>query len=103
MVDLDGVLSQLTDQLDDGREDVAERMVPEGDRRGPPRAAQADDLDQVITEMLETPGPVIADIRVAKEENCFPMIPSGAAHNDMLLGPDDQAQKPVSEEGMVLV
>ena len=46
---------------------------------------------------------VIADIRVAKEENCFPMIPSGAAHNDMLLGPEDQAEKPVSEEGMVLV
>ena len=66
-------------------------------------AQQADDLDQVITEMLETPGPVIADIRVTKDENCFPMIPSGAAHNDMLLGPEDQVQKPVSEEGMVLV
>ena len=66
-------------------------------------AQKADDLDSVITEMLETPGPVIADIRVAKEENCFPMIPSGATHNDMLLGPEDQAEKPVSEEGMVLV
>ena len=66
-------------------------------------AQRADDLDDVITRMLDTPGPVIADIRVAKEENCFPMIPSGAAHNDMLLGPEDQAEKPVSEEGMVLV
>ena len=66
-------------------------------------AQSSDDLDSVITQMLDTPGPVIADIRVAKEENCFPMIPSGAAHNDMLLGPDDQAEKPVSEEGMVLV
>ncbi|MGB2262949.1 MAG: thiamine pyrophosphate-dependent enzyme, partial [Candidatus Puniceispirillaceae bacterium] len=66
-------------------------------------AQSADDLDGVITRMLETDGPVIADIRVAKEENCFPMIPSGAAHNDMLLGPDDQAEKPISEEGMVLV
>ena len=66
-------------------------------------AQTADDLEGVITQMLETPGPVIADIRVAKEENCFPMIPSGAAHNDMLLGPEDQAEKPVSEEGMVLV
>ena len=66
-------------------------------------AHKTDDLDGVITEMLETPGPVIADIRVAKEENCFPMIPSGATHNDMLLGPEDQAEKPVSEEGMVLV
>jgi acetolactate synthase-1/2/3 large subunit len=61
------------------------------------------DLDGVITEMLATPGPVIADIRVAKEENCFPMIPSGAAHNEMLMGPADQAEKPISEEGMVLV
>ena len=66
-------------------------------------AQSSDDLDSVITQMLDTPGPVIADIRVAKEENCFPMIPSGAAHNDMLLGPEDQAEKPVSEEGMVLV
>jgi acetolactate synthase-1/2/3 large subunit len=61
------------------------------------------DLDGVITEMLATPGPVIADIRVAKEENCFPMIPSGAAHNEMLMGPADQSEKPISEEGMVLV
>ena len=66
-------------------------------------AQDAKDLDSVIMQMLETPGPVIADIRVAKEENCFPMIPSGATHNDMLLGPEDQAEKPVSEEGMVLV
>ena len=66
-------------------------------------AHEVGDLDGVITQMLDTPGPVIADIRVAKEENCFPMIPSGAAHNDMLLGPEDQAEKPVSEEGMVLV
>ena len=60
-------------------------------------------LDSVITEMLETAGPVLVDVRVAKEENCFPMIPSGAAHNEMLLGPNDKAAKPVSEEGMVLV
>ena len=66
-------------------------------------AQKADDLDDVITEMLEIPGPVIADIRVTKDENCFPMIPSGATHDDMLLGPEDQAEKPVSEEGMVLV
>jgi acetolactate synthase-1/2/3 large subunit len=66
-------------------------------------AKKPDDLDGVIAEMLATPGPVIADICVAKEENCFPMIPSGAAHNEMLLGPADQAGKPISEEGMVLV
>ena len=66
-------------------------------------AEKPDDLDGVIAEMLSTPGPVIADIRVAKGENCFPMIPSGAAHNEMLLGPDAPAAKPISEEGMVLV
>ncbi len=66
-------------------------------------ANSVDDLDGVINQMLAIDGPVIADIRVAKDENCFPMIPSGAAHNDMLLGPEDQVQKPISEEGMVLV
>jgi acetolactate synthase-1/2/3 large subunit len=67
------------------------------------KAEKVCDLDGVISQMLATPGPVIADIRVAKEENCFPMIPSGAAHNEMLMGPTDQANKPISEEGMVLV
>ena len=66
-------------------------------------AQSVDQLDGVIEQMLGTPGPVIVDVKVAKEENCFPMIPSGAAHNEMLLGPDDQAAKPISEEGMVLV
>ena len=46
---------------------------------------------------------MIADILVDPTENCFPMIPSGAAHNEMLLGPEDEVEKPVSEEGMVLV
>jgi acetolactate synthase-1/2/3 large subunit len=66
-------------------------------------AEKLGELDDVINEMLAAPGPVIVDVRVAKEENCFPMIPSGAAHNEMLMGPDDQAEKPISEEGMVLV
>ena len=65
-------------------------------------AQSVDDLDGVITEMLATDGPVIADIRVAKEENCFPMIPSGAAHCDMILGPED-TEDAISEEGKVLV
>jgi acetolactate synthase-1/2/3 large subunit len=42
-------------------------------------------LDAAIMEMIETPGPVIFDCHVAKEENCFPMIPSGKAHNEMIL------------------
>ena len=51
------------------------------------RAEKASMLDDVIKEMIETPKAVIADIRVCEKENCFPMIPSGAAHNEMLLGP----------------
>ena len=65
-------------------------------------AQSVNDLDGVIEQMLATDGPVIADIRVAKEENCFPMIPSGAAHCDMILGPDD-TEDAISEEGKVLV
>jgi acetolactate synthase-1/2/3 large subunit len=42
-------------------------------------------LDDAIMEMIETPRPVIFDCLVAKEENCFPMIPSGKAHNEMIL------------------
>jgi acetolactate synthase-1/2/3 large subunit len=61
------------------------------------------ELDDAIAWMLETPGAAILDVAVDRAENCFPMIPSGAAHNEMLLGPEDEAQKPVSEEGMVLV
>ena len=44
------------------------------------------DLDAAIEEMLAYDGPVIFDCRVAPNENCFPMIPSGKAHNEMLLG-----------------
>ncbi len=67
------------------------------------RCEKADDLDDKIMEMIETPRPVVFDCVVTKDENCFPMIPSGAAHYEMLLGPEDKAGKPISEEGMVLV
>jgi acetolactate synthase-1/2/3 large subunit len=67
------------------------------------RAEKPADLDGVIKEMISVKRAVIADIRVDKAENCFPMIPSGAAHNEMLLGPEDKAEQPISEEGMVLV
>ncbi len=67
------------------------------------RATSADQLDDVIAKMIAADGPVIADICIAKDENCFPMIPSGAAHCDMLMGPEDRAERPVSEDGMVLV
>ena len=47
------------------------------------------DLDAGIKRMLETDGPVMVDCRVAKLANCFPMIPSGAAHTEMLLSTED--------------
>jgi acetolactate synthase-1/2/3 large subunit len=49
------------------------------------RAEHPDELDDVIRKMIATPGPVIVDCRVTKEENCFPMIPSGKAHNEMIM------------------
>ena len=61
------------------------------------------EVDDAILWMLKTPQAVILDIAVDPKENCFPMIPSGAAHNEMLLGPKDEVEQPVSEEGMVLV
>jgi acetolactate synthase-1/2/3 large subunit len=67
------------------------------------RVADPAKLDETIKQMIAIKGPVIVDVLIDKKENCFPMIPSGAAHYDMLLGPDDRAAKPVSEEGMVLV
>ena len=67
------------------------------------RAEKPGDVDDLIKEMMATDKAVIADVRVDKAENCFPMIPSGAAHNEMLMGPADKAEKPVSEDGMVLV
>src|SRR5579862_7637284 len=52
------------------------------------RAEHPDELDDKIREMISVRKPVIFDCRVTKEENCFPMIPSGKAHNEMLLGED---------------
>ncbi len=61
-------------------------------------------LDDDIQRMLDTDGLVIADVRVAPEENCFPMVPSGAAHNEMILGTDgDDAGPAVSSAGQALV
>ena len=67
------------------------------------RVEKAENVDDAIIEMISTKGPVILDVVVDQKENCFPMIPSGAGHNQMLLGPEDKLQQPVSEEGMVLV
>jgi len=60
------------------------------------------DLDEAIKEMLAYNGPVIFDCRVEKHENCFPMIPSGKPHNEMLLG-DADTQGVIEAKGAVLV
>jgi len=68
------------------------------------RAESLDDLDEVIREMIATDKPVIADICVDQKENCFPMIPSGAAHNQMILGPESQERTAsITNEGLMLV
>jgi len=67
------------------------------------RADKVGEVDDVIKEMIAIDRTVIVEIHVDPSENCFPMIPSGAAHNEMLLGPEDEANKPISEDGMVLV
>ncbi|MDX2258881.1 MAG: acetolactate synthase 3 large subunit [Hyphomicrobiaceae bacterium] len=64
------------------------------------------ELDDRIMEMIDTPVPVIFDCRVAALANCFPMIPSGKAHNEMLLGEnvsDEEVGKAIGDEGKVLV
>jgi len=65
------------------------------------RATTPQELDGKINEMIDVKGPVIFDCLVKKEENCFPMIPSGKPHNEMILGPDDE--EGITEEGKVLV
>ena len=72
------------------------------------RAQTVDQLDDVIRAMLACDTAVIADIAVDPRENCFPMIPSGAAHNEMILGPEHEASTPgraagLTDEGLVLV
>ena len=52
------------------------------------RISSEAELDAGIQAMIDHPGPVIVDCLVAKEANCFPMIPSGAAHTDMILQGD---------------
>ena len=66
------------------------------------RAKTPDELDEKIKEMINTNKPVIFDCVVDKVENCYPMIPSGKPHNQMLLGPEDEKEE-VSDEGKTLV
>jgi acetolactate synthase I/II/III large subunit len=68
------------------------------------RAEHEGELDEKILEMIAVNRPVLFDCRVEKAENCFPMIPSGAAHNEMLLGDDGRdLGTAIDEKGKVLV
>ena len=66
------------------------------------RATQSEDLEKVISDMIDYDGPVIADICVDEKENVFPMIPSGAAHNEMKLKDSDNIATS-TKEGKMLV
>ena len=65
------------------------------------RAKTPAELDAAIEEMIAYDGPVIFDCVVDKVENCYPMIPSGAAHDEMIL--PDAVEAKVSEAGKMLV
>jgi acetolactate synthase-1/2/3 large subunit len=68
------------------------------------RAEHPDELDDKIREMIAVKKPVIFDCRVTKQENCFPMIVSGKAHNEMTLGDEaNDLGSLVSEAGKRLV
>jgi acetolactate synthase-1/2/3 large subunit len=68
------------------------------------RAENYGQLDDVIGRMLASDRAVIADIAVDPKENCFPMIPSGAAHNEMILGVEGEGEaRGITDEGLVLV
>ena len=70
------------------------------------RATKPGELDDKIQQMLDVDRPVIFDCVVDKTENCFPMIPSGASHSEMLMADDfedDDIDYTVSEEGKAMV
>jgi acetolactate synthase I/II/III large subunit len=68
------------------------------------RCAKPGELDDAIREMIEVNRPVIFDCVVDQAENCFPMIPSGRAHNEMLLGDAGESiEEAITEEGKMLV
>ena len=67
------------------------------------RAKSPEELDEKIKEMISIDKPVIFDCHVDQDENCFPMIPSGKPHNQMLLGPKDQDENKITGKGKALV
>jgi acetolactate synthase-1/2/3 large subunit len=68
------------------------------------RCDKPGDLDGAIREMIDVDRPVIFDCVVDQNENCFPMIPSGRAHNEMILGDAAESlEDAMTEEGKMLV
>ena len=68
------------------------------------RCQKPGDLDEAIKEMIGIDKPVIFDCMVDQKENCFPMIPSGHAHNEMILGDAAESlEEAITEEGKMLV
>jgi acetolactate synthase-1/2/3 large subunit len=68
------------------------------------RADSPDELDAKIVQMIESKKPVLFDVRVTKDENCFPMIPSGKAHNEMILGDATvDLDSVIDDEGRIMV
>ena len=67
------------------------------------KAETPSELDEKINEMVQFDGPVIFDCRVDPNENCFPMIPSGKPHNQMILGPSEKDEKKITGKGKALV
>ena len=66
-------------------------------------ADKPSELDEKIKEMIQFDGPVIFDCRVDPNENCFPMIPSGKPHNQMILGPSEKDENKITGKGKALV
>jgi acetolactate synthase-1/2/3 large subunit len=56
------------------------------------RCDKVNDVDKIINKMLTIKGPVIVDMIVDQNENVYPMIPAGAAHYELVLGPDEKAE-----------
>ncbi len=67
------------------------------------KADNPNELDDKIKEMIDFKGPVIFDCHVDPNENCFPMIPSGKPHNQMILGPNDKEENKITGKGKSLV
>ena len=67
------------------------------------RAEKPSELDDVIEAMLKEDGPVIAEIETDQAVGCYPMIPSGSAHNEIVLGPKEGKKAKISAEGMTMV